>query len=87
MKRVLIGAAVAAACLAMSACSTTADPAKILETLGSNYAHCERTVNYTATVGALNPASGATVSGSVRCPPKTAAPATGVPITDPSPET
>jgi len=74
MKRFLLLGAAAVACLSLSACSTVAsDPAAILKALGDNYAHCERIVSYSASVGALNPASGATISGQVRCPPKTVA--------------
>lgn len=73
MKRALILGAAAVACLGLSACSTVAsDPAAVLKALGDNYAHCERIVSYSASVGALNPASGATISGQVRCPPKEA---------------
>lgn len=76
MKRTIILIGGVAACLSLSACSTVAsDPAAVLKALGDNYAHCERIVSYSASVGALNPASGATISGQVRCPPKTEAPA------------
>lgn len=77
MKRSVILAGVALACLALGGCATgNTDPAAVLKALGDTYAHCERIVTYQASVGALNPASGATISGQVRCPPRTAEPAT-----------
>lgn len=71
MKRALFLGAATAACLSLSACaSVNSDPAAVLKALGDAYAHCERSVTYTASVGALNPASGAQISGTVHCPPK-----------------
>lgn len=73
MKRAILVAGVAAACLALGGCATgNTDPAAVLKALGDTYAHCERIVTYQASVGALNPASGATISGQVRCPPREA---------------
>ena len=62
-----------AAVLSLGGCAT-ADLNATLDTLAKNYAHCERTVNYTATVGPINPASGAMVSGTVHCPAQPEAP-------------
>ena len=77
MKRSVILAGVALACLALGGCATgNTDPAAVLKALGDTYSHCERIVTYQASVGALNPASGATISGQVRCPPRTTEPAT-----------
>lgn len=76
MKRAILLAGAALACLSLGGCATAnTDPAAVLKALGDAYAHCERIVSYQASVGALNPASGATISGQVRCPPKTEAPA------------
>lgn len=73
MKRSVILAGVALACLGLGGCATgNTDPAAVLKALGDTYAHCERIVTYQASVGALNPASGATISGQVRCPPREA---------------
>lgn len=72
MKRAIL-AACAVASVALAGCATgNTDPAEVLRALGENYAHCERLVSYSASVGAFNPGSGATISGQVRCPPKTA---------------
>jgi len=59
-----------AAALLVTGCAQ--GPEKVLETLGRNYAHCERTVTYTASVGPLNPTSGAIVTGTVSCQPQAA---------------
>lgn len=59
-----------AVCMLLSACASSGSkPEDILNALAKNYAHCERTVTYAAAVGPLNPGSGATVSGTVHCPP------------------
>lgn len=72
MKRAIILASAALACLSLSACATAnTDPAAVLKALGEAYGHCERIVSYSASIGALNPGSGATINGQVRCPPKT----------------
>ena len=71
MKRALLMGAAAVAFLSLGGCATgNTDPAAVLKALGDTYAHCERIVTYQASVGALNPASGATISGQVRCPPR-----------------
>lgn len=73
--RVTLFAASATAAVGLSGCSTLTggqgDPLAVLEALGKLYGHCERTVTYAASVGPLNPGSGATVNGSVRCPATT----------------
>lgn len=82
MNRSVTLAGVALACLALGGCSTTnADPAAFVKAFGEAYSHCERLVSYSASVGALNPSSGATINGQIRCPPQTQAPA--VPPTSP----
>lgn len=71
MKRAIMLAACAVTSLSLSACiKGNTDPAAVLKVLGETYAHCDRVVIYQASIGALNPASGATVSGQVHCPPK-----------------
>lgn len=59
--------------VSLSACASTS-PVAVLEVLGKTYAHCERTVTYSASVGPLNPSSGGQINGTVRCPPVTSAP-------------
>jgi hypothetical protein len=44
----------------------------VLRALGENYGHCGRLVRYSASVGAFNPGSGATISGQVRSSLKSA---------------
>lgn len=71
MKRILFAGAAIAAALSLSACSSVnSDPAALVKALGEAYSHCERLVSYSASVGALNPGSGATVNGQIRCPAK-----------------
>lgn len=65
--------ALSAAALSLSACASTS-PVAVLEVLGKTYAHCERTVTYSASVGPLNPTSGGQINGTVRCPPAAPAP-------------
>lgn len=73
MKRLLVGAAIAVACVSVSGCGTLSggDPARVLEALGTAYGHCQRTVTYSAQVGPLNTASGASITGTVNCPART----------------
>lgn len=67
--RILAAVAVAALALNTAACATkAADPVAVLDALGRNYAHCDRDVQYAATIGPVNPASGASVTGRVHCP-------------------
>lgn len=56
------------AAASLSGCAS-ASPVEVLEVLGRTYAHCERTVTYSASIGPLNPASGGQISGVVKCPP------------------
>lgn len=73
MKRAILFAGAALACLSLGGCATAnTDPAAVLKALGEVYGHCERIVSYSASVGALNPGSGATINGQVRCPAKDA---------------
>lgn len=73
MKRSVILAGVAVACLGLGGCATgNSDPAAFIKAFGEAYNHCERLVSYSASVGALNPGSGATVNGQIRCPAKEA---------------
>lgn len=73
MKRSVILAGVALACLGLGGCATgNSDPAAFIKAFGEAYSHCERLVSYSASVGALNPGSGATVNGQIRCPAKEA---------------
>lgn len=79
MKRAILFAGAALACLSLGGCATgNADPTAFVKAFGDAYAHCERLVSYSASVGALNPGSGATINGQIRCPAKaiTAEPAT-----------
>ncbi len=69
-KRLAVLAGLGACALSLAACSSTLGPVAVLDALGNNYAHCERTVTYTAAVGPLNPASGGNITGTVRCPAK-----------------
>ena len=67
--RVFPTAAMAAATsVLLCACQTAGDPGAVLRQLGETYAHCERHITYTAAVGVLVP--GASISGSVDCPPQ-----------------
>lgn len=67
--RPFLAVAVLAVSMSLAGCMTgKADPVAVLDALGRNYAHCERTVSYAATVGPVNPSSGATINGTVRCP-------------------
>lgn len=73
MKRALLTGAAAVACLSLGGCATgNSDPAAFIKAFGEAYSHCERLVSYSASVGALNPGSGATVNGQIRCPAKEA---------------
>jgi hypothetical protein len=73
MKRALLMGAAAVACLGLGGCATgNSDPAAFIKAFGEAYSHCERLVSYSASVGALNPGSGATVNGQIRCPAKEA---------------
>lgn len=72
----------ALACL-LSGCVSAGSLNATLDTLARNYAHCERTVTYMATMGPINPASGAQISGTVHCPPVSVAPPTASPIPPP----
>lgn len=63
-------AGVSACALSLAACGSTLGPVAVLDALGDNYAHCARTVTYTAAVGPLNPASGGNITGTVNCPAK-----------------
>ena len=73
MKKLAPLASLSCLLLLAGGCAST-DPSKVLDALGRNYAHCERTVTYSAAIGPLNPGSGATISGTVRCQPAEAAP-------------
>jgi hypothetical protein len=73
MNRSVTLAGVALACLGLGGCATgNSDPAAFIKAFGEAYSHCERLVSYSASVGALNPGSGATVNGQIRCPAKEA---------------
>ncbi len=75
---ILVGASLAGPTL--SGCVTAnTDPAAVLKALGEAYDHCERIVSYSASIGALNPGSGATINGQIRCPPKTPSASTSSP--------
>ena len=69
-KLIFIGVAAASASL-LAGCGTTtvASINSTLDTLAKDYAPCDRTVNYSASVGAMNPGSGAQVQGTIHCPP------------------
>lgn len=60
---------VSVSALALSGCGTMSgsDAAAVLEQLGKNYGHCERHLSYSAGIGIISP--GATLSGSISCPP------------------
>lgn len=58
----------AATSVLLCACQTAGDPGAVLKQLGETYAHCERHITYTAALGVLAP--GASISGSVDCPPQ-----------------
>lgn len=70
MKAITLAALVAAS-TSLCACQTAGDPGAVLKQLGETYAHCERHITYTAAVGVLTP--GASITGSVDCPPQTPA--------------
>lgn len=73
MKRAILLAGAVLACLSLGGCATgNTDPAAFVKAFGDAYAHCERLVSYSASVGALNPGSGATINGQIRCPAKEA---------------
>ena len=72
------------AALPLAACNTANQAAatSFLHGIAQDYAPCERTVTYAASVGAMNPGSGAQIQGTIHCPPHD--PTTGKPI-DPTP--
>ena len=73
MKRALLLGAAAVACLSLGGCATAnTDPAAVIKAFGDAYSHCERLFSYSASVGALNPGSGAMVNGQIRCAAKEA---------------
>ncbi len=65
MRRTIVGLGLAGA-MPLAGCAS-ANTAEVIKVLGETYAHCERTVTYSAGLGLLSP--GLQVSGSIKCDP------------------
>lgn len=68
----------------LAACANTSGAVNLINAVETNLNHCHHTVTYSASVGALNPGSGATVQGNIDCPaasPAPTTPATPTPLT------
>jgi outer membrane lipoprotein SlyB len=83
--RVLLLAAAAVMSCTLGGCANTSGAVNLLNTLEQNYAHCHHTVTYNATVGAMNPGSGAMVQGTIDCPAIPPAAAADIPATTTAP--
>lgn len=52
----------------LGGCSSTKSLNSTLMTLSKVYAHCHHTVSYSASIGPMNPTSGAQLQGQIDCP-------------------
>lgn len=64
----LMFALLAAAALPLGACGTTSGAVNLINAVEKNLDHCHHTVTYAASVGAMNPGSGAQIQGTIDCP-------------------
>lgn len=66
--RHFIAAALIAATLPLGACASTSGAVNLINAVEKNLDHCHHTVTYAASVGAMNPGSGAQIQGTIDCP-------------------